>query len=240
MTFGGPTLYTTPLQLQYIPYQQQNYITATTLGTNYIGTNQMPISAGTNQIWNGWAAMNTTGTLITGNNYIPPDVVWTQWVAQPQALTPEQIEAERVRMDQWRHQEALRRAESERLYAEARKVQDKAKERALITFLEVLTPEQRETFQTAKCIFVRSNRGRRWRIDCKGGQSGNVHLLDHHGQRSASFCVHPDYQPNGHLLPDPDAWMTQKLFLEHDEDYVVDKGNLTFGQRPQRELLVAA
>jgi hypothetical protein len=50
--------------------------------------------------------------------------------------------------------------------------------------------------------------------------------------------VHPAYQDNGHLLPDPDAWLTQKLYLEHFEDTLLEKANLTFGQRPGREELI--
>ena len=47
------------------------------------------------------------------------------------------------------------------------------------------------------------------------------------------------YQPNGHLLPDPDAWITQKLFLEHDEDHFLSVANLTGGERPPRGLIAA-
>jgi hypothetical protein len=214
--------------------------------TGNIGTNNYQTYAPVQSevTWTGWVSqleLNHRG--INGQDYYMQEMTAraaAEINAQfaPRQLTPEEIEANRIAEDQRRHQAALRRAESERIHAEARMAQDTALRRATETFVGTLNDEERESYEKEKCIYVKSQHGRRYRIRCGGGQSGNVELLDHTGQRRAAFCVHPAYQSNGHLLPDPDAWLTQKLYLEHFEDTLLEKANLTFGQRPGREELI--
>jgi hypothetical protein len=212
--------------------------------TNNIGNNYRTYNPVQSEVtWTGWVSqleLNQQG--IVGEDYMR--AMTARAAAEinaqfaPRQLTPEEQEANRVAEDQRRHQAAIQRAAQERIHAEARLAQDAALRRATETFVSTLTEEERETYQKEKCIYVKSQHGRRYRIRCERGQSGNVELLDHKGTRTAAFCVHPAYQDNGHLLPDPDAWLTQKLYLEHFEDTLLEKANLTFGQRPGREELI--
>lgn len=199
--------------------------------------------------WQNWT-MNPVSTTFQTQTYNNPEITWTGWINdlngfpqqiesewdrhyEAQQRTPEQIEADQIRQDQQRHQLALHRAEQDRVHAAAREAQDAASQRALATFVEVLNEQEREAYEKEKCIYVRSQHGRRYRIRCTKGQSGNVELLDDHGKATAGFCVHPAYdRSTGHLLPDADAWVTQKLFLEHDEDQFLKVANLTKGRRP--------
>jgi hypothetical protein len=111
---------------------------------------------------------------------------------------------------------------------------EEARERALRLFLSVLSDEEHETYKREKCIYVHGSRGRRYRIRC-AGQSGNVEWVDEHGRMRGRLCAHP-----GGGLPDPDAWMAQRLILQTDEKHFLDTANLHWGERPEPRGLVAA
>jgi hypothetical protein len=238
--------------------EYRQYLTTNSSLTTY--GNYMPISQNGNQIWNTWSGSSIYQDPIQYQTFSNPQIqlTWTGWIRDanqmraeieseynnyqaahaPPAMTPEQQAAARVAEDQRRHQYALRMAERERVNAVVRQEQDAIMKRAMATFIEVLPEADRKTLAEEKCIYVKSQHGRRYRIKCEKGQSGNVDLLDEHGRRTASFCVHPAYQKNGHLIADPDAWLTQKLYLEHDEDTFIKVANMTYGQRPTRGLIV--
>ena len=98
-------------------------------------------------------------------------------------------------------------------------------------FLSTLSDEERETYEREKCIYVRGNHGRRYRIRCVG-QSGNVEWVDEDGNLRGRLCAHP----RGYV-PNPDAWLAQKLILKTDENHFNATANVHQGARPE---LVAA
>lgn len=258
-TFYGHALRAPAGGINMMPFQQQvAYLNNTIAPSYYIppiytGSRIVANSPYVNDIWsNNW---NITGSAYNYTS-ISPTITWSGWIndtalaaggvfndvivhgvrgASLAPLTPEEIEAERIRQDQQRHQQALATAERQRQYAAAREAQDEALQRARATFRSCLSPKEREVLEREGCIYVNSQHGRRYRIRCTGGQSGNVELVDRRGKKQARFCVHPAYDSQaGTLLPDPDAWMTQKLFLEHDEDEFLRVANLLEGRRPNR------
>ena len=245
------------LQPMYQRYERLNTMQLNTMQPTYYSNTGGTMAYTSQQAWTNWTADSS----YTMNNYQTiqnPQIAWTGWIRDLERLqpalenewqnyqnkmnpprTPEQQAADQVAVDQRRHQEALMQAERNRVCAIAREAQDTASRRALATFIEVLNTEERESYERDKCIYVRSQRGRRYRIKCVKGQSGNVELLNEHGATTAGFCVHPAYdRSSGMLLPDADAWITQKLFLEHDEDQFLKVANLTKGVRPAQGLIV--
>lgn len=99
--------------------------------------------------------------------------------------------------------------ERQRVTAAARAT---ARERAEALLLDWLTPQQSCDYHNHKYFDLVAASGRRWRVNCGGGQAGNIHLIDEAGQWVATYCAHP---PGG--LPDPDAWLAQRLQLLTDE-----------------------
>jgi len=203
--------YTLPTPIYY-PYNLYNSSLLTTT-FNSQGYYNVPISVTTQNVWDNW-----TGSTFSNNNNpfqtyqtITP-VVWETWNEQVN-VSAEQREANR-------RAAAERTAERERIYAKSVEDREAAHAKALHLFLSVLRPEELETYKKEECIYVRGSRGRRYRIRCNRSQSGNVDWLDEKGNKLASLCCHPR-----ELVPNPDAWMVQKLTLEHDEDHFTQLAN---------------
>jgi hypothetical protein len=123
-----------------------------------------------------------------------------QPLAVPIALSAEQLEAARVN-----RREARERRETTRETTRA------AATRALSLFRSSLTPEQLADFDEHSYFYVRGSAGRRYRIRCDG-YTGNVDLVDERGNTIIQMCAHPVG------LPDADAWISQKLTLEVQEE----------------------
>lgn len=203
----------------------------------------MPISADSQFAWNQWQG-SATFTLTAP--YSVPNQIWNTWNTYGGAVGgtggavggtggsvgsygggggayaphPVEITAEQ------RAAQELATAERQRVAAKAREEQAAADERALQLFLHTLKPDERQTYEREKCIYIRGSRGRRYRIRCGTSQSHNVEWLDDQGNRLATLCAHPRDR-----VPNPDCWMVQKLTLEHDEDHFTSTCNYN-GQRP--------
>lgn len=189
---------------------------------NSYGSNTMPISTMTQGVWNTWNAGNQVLTITdvtsTGYQSITPQV-WEIW-NEAQVLTAEQRLAQQAAMAAQNAEYERQRESHNRAYAMAAEEREVAHKKALQLFLSVLKPEELETYKKEECIYVRGSRGRRYRIRCNRSQSGNVDWIDDKGVKLASLCCHP-----GEVVPNPDAWMVQKLTLEHDEDHFVNLAN---------------
>jgi len=83
--------------------------------------------------------------------------------------------------------------------------------RAEMLLQSVLNPRQREEYQAHGMFHLYTKSGKKYRIK-KGGQHGNVYLLNEKDEEVTSYCI----QPQGGL-PDADAHVAQKLLLETDE-----------------------
>lgn len=184
----------------------QQYIYQPLSMTFQTGASTLATSDLTNAAWATW----NSGTASVTNYYtIRADEAWGQWT---QPTEEERREAVRLYEEQ-------RRVEQERL-DEMRRVAALAHGRALATFLSVLTPLQRREFDEFRYISVTGSSGRHYRIDCTGGQAGNVYWLDGDRDRPSSLCCHPRER-----VPHPDAWLTQKLWLETDEEAFIALAN---------------
>lgn len=206
---------TTPYLHNLIPA-----ISTTLTNINYGG--YVPITPDTENAWGQWNQIGVAaqgGAVAMGdlNNALKSvENAWTNWNDQ---WTPSQ----RRRIER---ENAERRNHTNQLQENQRRAQVMAEERAMGIFLHTLTEEERASYEKEKCIYVRGNRGRRYRIRC-AGQSGNVEWLDESGQMRGKFCAHP-----GGYVPDPDAWLAQKLVLMTDEDSFLGIANVHQGQRP--------
>lgn len=214
--------------------------TATTTTTqivysNWVGNTTVPI-------WDNWC--QATGLATTGITYTPTIDVWYTWVdgmgqtiterqtaydgaayagvayVAPIPLTPEQIatqEAERAAS-------VARQVESERLASLAL-----VRSRSLLE--SMLTPYQRHELERHQRFHVTGSRGRRYCIRAEG-QAGNVDLVDDQQRKMASLCAHPGYTEDRTRYPNPDAWLTQMLHIETDEDGFLAVANVSAGKLP--------
>ncbi len=190
----------------------------------------MPFSMQTQGIWNNWVGTNeidvvetTTAAGFNGNR------IWNTWIQDVN-----QRQWTREEMEQMQAANAAAARERELRFATAREAESKAIARALELFLHVLRPDERETYEKEQCVYVRGSRGRRYRIRCGRGQSHNVELLGDKNEVLSTLCAHP-----GERVPGPDAWMVQKLTIEHDEDHFTNKANFSNHDLKRRLLLPA-
>lgn len=176
-----------------------------------------------------WSA----SVVITGEPYIALEQVlrearrtndWPQSLhaiaANPIIETPEQRAARQAMRDRY----AAEQAEHDATYrARQRALHDehtRANARAERLLIEHLSPRQSEELRASGHFHVQLMNGRRYRIS--RGQHGNVVEVDGAGRGLRSLCV----QPMGHL-PDADAMLAQKLWLETDEATLLRTANIT-------------
>ena len=93
-----------------------------------------------------------------------------------------------------------------------------AKGRAKKLLMDTLSKGQRETIEKFGYFDVAVG-GKTYRI--RQGTHGNVRLLDGTGKEVQKFCVQPD------AVPDEDAMLAQKLWLEADEAEFLKVANMT-------------
>lgn len=96
-------------------------------------------------------------------------------------------------------------------------IEQSAEARSKELLIRLLSTEQRKTFMDDSRIYVTAASGRRYRIDCHGGYSGNIHWLAGGGGRRGSYCIYPT---SGYpkSLPRHDAFLGQLLLLTTDEE----------------------
>lgn len=125
-------------------------------------------------------------------------------------------------------EQAAAAAEERKREQEERDAKRKAiQERAMNLFLGALTPRERQEYDKSKRFSVRGSRGTDYQISC-AGQSGNVWWYDKDGELRGSLCAHPEG-----YLPDPDAWLAQRLLLMTDEKKFVDTSCRISGKKPE-------
>lgn len=185
-------------------------------------TNQITLVA--ENVWTHWNV--TIGVSSAGTTYTN-QVAWNGWIVQgnvieeqrAQALLRQQLRVQPTpeQLAEWREQERLAKERAERRHRDLLA----ARQRARSLLVSCLSPEQREDLAQKKCFFLECHSPdgakRRYRID--QGTHGNVKLVDDAGKILGSYCVQPDN------VPDEDAMLAQKLWLETNEDEFKRRAN---------------
>lgn len=181
-------------------------------------------SVSSNEMWYGWNAHWTTGTYVICGE----DDVWRHWNTGTAASATIAIYPDR----ELTPEEAAAAAERDaRLHAEAQermRVLAEAKARAQALLEEGLDEDQRAELQRERHFTVESRTSkRRYRIKVGSGRHGNIEEVDEQGTPVRRLCC----APVGNI-PEPDAILGQKLFLEHDEEAFRRSANITELRRP--------
>ncbi len=96
-------------------------------------------------------------------------------------------------------------------------------ERARKLLEEVLDEQQQRELEEHRYFTVHSRTSkRRYRVKVNAGVHGNVEEIDHEGRVIASLCCAPE---GG--IPKDDAFVGQKLWLEHDDEGFRRVANIT-------------
>jgi hypothetical protein len=160
------------------------------------------VQSSTGDVWTGWLNCTTSSTTSTAYD-------WTAWNA-PLQLTQAQKDAQKA--------ERLKREEDAKKRAEERVA---ARERAKRLLLESLDEEQKKQYAKDKFFYVLSEKGdRRYRI--KQGSHGNVELVNPEGRVVHRYCAAPTGR-----VPEEDAMLAQKLFLELNEQDFLKVANVS-------------
>jgi hypothetical protein len=167
-------------------------------------------TSGTMTYYDPWQRWNTTSYTYSGAT----TVQWDNWNTQYNE-TEEMREARRLRNEQYQAQ----REEREKEYKEREERQKAAKAKAKDTFLEHLTPEQREEMELHHSVTVIGSDGRRYLIHTNRGLAGNVEVFEE-DQPILRLCAHPrDYvQGEQDPLPQHDHFFAQMLQIMHDAE----------------------
>lgn len=198
-------------------------------------------------VWYQWNQPYTTATTTT----TPYTTTWQQWnqttVQLKDALrrtgeavgrTAEELAAMRQQAEEQaeRARDAIQRANEERsrLRLAERERKAGAQERALALFLDLLTPEERASYEEngGASVKVRGQGGTWFRM-VLDAVHGNIYETDEHGCRLGSVCVAPamlDVAANLYM-PLADGWIGQLLAIRHDLAHFRQKGNWS-GVRP--------
>lgn len=179
-------------------------------------------------VWPNW--VDCTYTPQASNT---SDFVWTNWTNYAATNTSYTLSFQRTVTPE---EQALAVAESCRT---RRQAQEDARQRSLELLLSVLSDTQLAEYNDQGRFRVKGSSGRTYVIVCEG-QQGNVQWW-RDGVFASNFCAHP-----GGDVPDPDAWLAQKLALEADDEAFLMAANLRRGvfppesARAQLNLVVAA
>ncbi len=176
-------------------------------------------------IWNGWNADTVTSATpsVTING-----TTWATWNSNSVTVTEYPMRAAETDEQRRLREEQTRRWQEERAAAE-REVR-KAKLRAKKLLVDHLNPQQREEYEKRGHFHLYTNKGRKYRIH--QGTHGNVRLVDvTTDEELGSYCS----QPSG--VPDEDAMLAQKLYLEIDEDEFIARANFRPSTQRARGLL---
>lgn len=153
-------------------------------------------SSGTWQTWNSTADWTTSSSTI--------DVYsGSRLRAQFKPPSAEDLEHERLAL-----------LEQTRIATERKVVVEAARTTAQALLEAHLTPAQRLELSTHRYFTVEGQGSkRRYRVWAGKGKHGNIEELDAKGVKVASLCCAPQAE-----MPEADALLSQKLFLELDEE----------------------
>lgn len=183
-------------------------VTNTTGTEIWLTWNESVTTAATATIWNVWndnTPITTTTTPTVGGYEV------RMGAYLPRVETAEQRAA--------RHAEAARR-QQENIRIEGEKRLARQKAQALLD--RALSEAQREQLRANGYFDLEtiSKDGERRRYRIKRGRQGNVHRLDEQGREVRRYCIHPMIQ-----CPDEDTMLTQKLWLENNEELFLRTAN---------------
>lgn len=153
--------------------------------------------------WNQYYTDSTGGTQAVTVSY-NGNQLWVNWnEAYQPAVVRQQIDPDAA------YNAHVAAQEKKRLEAE---------ERAEELLMLYLTPEQRKSYK-AKGYFETDVNDRRYRL--YKGSHGNIRQLDKKGKEVARWCV------NAEGVPHSDNVLAQFLALTTDEQYIMQKANIT-------------
>lgn len=174
-------------------------------------------STTTDSTWFGWCNStfsNLTTTASTMTSTVGDDI-YRMWVNGCLVEVPKQSQEELDRVQQaYREQEEkykqerLKREEDRRL----------AQEKAELLLVQHLNKKQKKAYEENRCIPVDGQSGKKYII--RKGRAKNIDVLKEDGTVDYRLCVHPQEQ-----VPDEDTMLAQKLFLEHNEEYLISIAN---------------
>lgn len=157
------------------------------------------VTSATTDVWPIW--INTAGTALVTNN---------PW--QPRQRTAEEMVADAARAESYR---------AERVKADGER--QLARQKAQLLLDQHLSEKQRSDL-AAKGHFelttIHSQSGERRRYRINRGRAGNVERIDENGKRLSRYCIHPVIN-----CPDEDTMLTQKLWLETNEELFLRTAN---------------
>jgi hypothetical protein len=156
---------------------------------------------------------STTNTWYTWNgdwNSTASSTTWNLWCSSD--TTSNACNAEYG--NAYRQPTTEERAESERVRAEREERRRAAKAKAEALLQENLSERQREELSAHRYFTVEGGQSkRRYRVKAGMGCHGNIIEVDEAGCEVNSLCA----APRGDI-PEGDYLLSQKLFLEHDEE----------------------
>jgi hypothetical protein len=184
-----------------------NSSTASLLYDPWPAWNETVTTATTAAIWNVWTDISTTTPTVTGSTLY--EVRPVHYLGQ--RVTPEQREAAQALAER-------RAAETLRIEGEKKLARQKAQ-----ALLEQHLDEAQRAQLRANGFFeltAISKNGERRRYRIHRGRHGNVRRLDEQGREVKRYCIHPMI-----ACPDEDTMLTQKLWLENDEELFLRTAN---------------
>lgn len=239
---------TPPVQRQDRVARPQDHLRAGGLDREYVITTGTGATITYNDVWHRWN--QGTGSTTTGTWYNP--AVWQQWnttattmatTIRTQVAPAMQRSAEEMAAFAERQREqrdiAQRRAEeaSRRSLAEKERKAG-AQERALALFLDLLTEEERASYEASehRSVRVRGQGGTFFEM-CLDSVHGNIIERDEHGCSLNVVCVAPNMFDTMEqvYMPLADGWIGQLLAIRHDLATFRQRGN-TSRVRPCRRV----
>jgi hypothetical protein len=178
-----------------------------------------------NRVWASWTSTSTTLNLRVRYDY---DAAWQSWTSSRGSVYHWQLADSVETAEERAARAALVRAqdvERERVRNDMALAAEQAEATAQELLYELLSAEQRESWDECQAFEVVGSAGRRYEI--RRGIAGNVHELDQDGSDVASLCCHPLSTPEGRL-PVIDVVITQMLALISDEENFRRTANFTF------------
>lgn len=195
-----------------------------TIWVNWIGNNAITTGCTTNTIWNYWTTQTTTAPAVSTG------VIWSSWANEmtgqqvfqanynqatqaPRRTVAEQTRIDREQRERFKLEEAARVERAAKAKA--------AEERAHGLLIEHLTVLQRATLKKHGWFIVQGGKSKKRYVIHAQGIAGNVVELDKADKSTTRYCCHA----NDNLMPAPDHWLSQKLWIEQCEDEFVKTAN---------------
>jgi hypothetical protein len=174
-------------------------------------------SATTATVWENWNGSTDTATITSTST----TQTWTAWNGTHFIVNAPQRARTKEEQRLWDEEQAERQRQAE----ERQRKQREAEQRAEELLCGNLTPDQLAEYRRSKFFVVRGNKtGKKYKVNCDRGFTGNVHELDEKGAVARRLCAHI----RGDMLaPKGDHFLAQKLALQHDEESFLQVANFS-------------